>query len=138
MEKLSELLGKLLLNRLIVGGFVFIVVLITLAVDILGWVHPCPFCRTQRFALGVLSLILLSKWHEQLAARYFAALFGMLGVVVGIMQNFRHIQKINKGEFDWSALTITHPWLMSGMAVAALIWLLFLILGLPKLLQQAK
>lgn len=138
MNKLSELLGKFLLNRLIVGGFVLLIVLITLTVDVLGWVVPCPYCRTQRFALGVLSLILLSKWHQHLAARYFATLFGMLGIVVGIMQNFRHIQTINKGEFDWSRLSITHPWIMSGMAVSALIWLLYLILGLPKLLQQDK
>lgn len=136
MQKMSELLGKALLNRLIVGGFVLIIVIATLTVDILGWVHPCPFCRTERFALGVLSLILLSKWREHLVARYLACLFGLLGIVVGIMQNFRHIQAINKGEFEWGRLSITHPWIMSGMAVMALVWLLYLILGLPKLLEQ--
>lgn len=138
MEKIGTLLQQILLNRYWVGVFVLVVVLGTLTVDILGWVHPCPYCRTERFALGVLALILLSKWHQTLVARYLGTLFGMLGIVVGIMQNFRHIQKINKGEFVWSELDPSHPWIMSGMAVMALIWLLFLILGLPKPPGQGK
>ncbi len=138
MNRITDLIGKALLNRYLVGGFVLAIVALTLTVDILGLVHPCPYCRTQRAALGILSLILMSPWREALFLRFFAVLFGVYGLVVGIMQNFNHVKKINSGEFDWAALTFDHPWILSGLAVTALVWLLFLILGLPKLLAAAK
>lgn len=138
MNRMTGLIGKALLNRYIVGGFVLIVVLFTLTVDVMGLVHPCPYCRTQRFALGVLSLILLSPWREALFLRFVAALIGFYGLVVGVMQNFNHVKTINRGEFDWPAMTFDHPLILSSLAVTALVWLLFLILDLPKLLAAAK
>ncbi len=138
MNRITDRIGKALRNRRLVGGFVLIIVLFTLTVDIMGLVHPCPYCRTQRAALGVLSLILMSPWREALALRFFAVLFGFYGLVVGVMQNFNHVKKINKGEFDWATLTFDHPWILSGLAVTALVWLLFLILDLPKVLASAR
>ena len=138
MTRITDLIGKALLNRYIVGGFVLVIVLFTLAVDIMGLVHPCPYCRTQRFALGVLSLILLSPWRGALIARFFAVLIGFYGLVVGVMQNFNHVKTINRGEFDWAAMTFDHPLILSALAVTALVWLLFLILGLPRLLAASK
>lgn len=120
------------LNRKIVGYFVLAVVLFTLTVDVLGLVHPCPYCRTERAALGILSIILLTPYHHMVAARYLAALAGVYGLIVGVMQNFNHVKKINKGEFDWFALRFDHPWILSGLAVMAMIWLLFLIFELAK------
>lgn len=130
MKRIVDLAGKALLNRYIVGGFVLVIVLFTLTVDIMGLVHPCPYCRAQRFALGVLSLILLSPWREAMLLRFVAALVGFYGLVVGVMQNFNHVRAINRGEFDWAAMTFDHPLILSSLAVTALVWLLFLILGL--------
>lgn len=130
MNALVARLGTALHNRYIVAGFVLAVVLFTLALDVAGMVHPCPYCRTERFALGVLALILLMNWHGALLARYFAALIGGYGLIVGVMQNFNHVRKINKGEFDWAAVGIGHPWILSGLAVIALVWMLFMILNI--------
>ncbi len=135
---MSDLASKMFLNRYLVGGFVLVIVLFTLTVDSLGLVHPCPFCRTERAALGVLSLILLSPWYTALLLRYIAVWIGLYGLIVGVMQNFNHVKKINKGEFDWAALTFDHPWILSGLAVMALVWLMFLILGLPGLLKDNR
>lgn len=125
-------LSKLLLNRRLVGAVVLAIVLFTLALDIAGLVHPCPYCRMQRFALGVISIVLLFRFYNALLSRYIVAVFGMMGLVVGIMQNFNHLKKMNKGEFDWSALSIGHPWVLSGLAILTLVWLFFLVFDLDK------
>ena len=133
MDSLKNIAAATIFNRKIVGAFVLLVVLFTLAVDVAGLVHPCPYCRTQRFALGVLSILLLTPWWSSFGARYIALLIGSYGVIVGVMQNFNHVKKINKGDFDWSAVWIGHPWVLSGLAVIALTWLLSLIFDLPNL-----
>ena len=125
-------LSKLLLNRRLVGAVVLAIVLFTLALDVAGLVHPCPYCRMQRFALGVISIVLLFRFYNALFSRYIVAVVGMMGLVVGIMQNFNHLKKMNKGEFDWSALSIGHPWVLSGLAILTLVWLFFLVFDLDK------
>ena len=122
----------ILLNRRAVAAFVMLVVLVTLALDVAGLVHPCPYCRVQRFALGVLSIILLLKGYDRLLPRYVAAVTGLMGLVVGMTQNFNHIKKMNAGEFDWSAVSIGHPWVLSGLAVLTLVWQLFLIFDMDR------
>ena len=129
MEKLTTILQ----NRRLVAAFVLLVVLGTLALDIAGMVHPCPYCRVQRFALGVLSIILMLRVYNGLLPRYIAAVVGMLGLVVGLSQHFNHIKKMNAGTFDWAALSISHPWLLSGLAVLALTWQLFLIFDVDRI-----
>ena len=125
-------LSAILQNRRMVAAFVLLVVLGTLALDIAGLVHPCPYCRVQRFALGVLSIILLLKGYDRLLPRYVAAVAGLMGLVVGMTQNFNHIKKMNAGEFDWSAVSIGHPWVLSGLAVLTLVWQLFLIFDMDR------
>ena len=125
-------LSAILQNRRMVAAFVLLVVLGTLALDIAGLVHPCPYCRVQRFALGVLSIILLLKGYDRLLPRYVAAVMGLMGLVVGMTQNFNHIKKMNAGEFDWSAVSIGHPWVLSGLAVLTLVWQLFLIFDMDR------
>ncbi len=132
MGKVVDVVGRLLLNRSLVGAFVLLVVLSTLALDIAGLVHPCPYCRIQRLALGVLALIMLTKFYDALICRYITLVVGMMGLVVGIMQNFNHVKKINKGEFDWSAVWIGHPWILSGLAILALCWQIILIFDIDK------
>ena len=128
MDKLATVLR----NRRMVAAFVLLVVLGTLALDIAGLVHPCPYCRVQRFALGVLAILLLLKGYDRLLPRYIAAVVGLMGLVVGMTQHFNHIKKMNAGEFDWAALSIGHPWVLSGLAVLTLVWQLFLIFNLDK------
>lgn len=125
-------LSNLLLNRRLVGAVVLAIVLFTLALDVAGLVHPCPYCRMQRFALGVISIVLLFRFYNALLSRYIVAVVGMMGLVVGIMQNFNHLKKMNKGEFDWFAISIGHPWVLSGLAILTLVWLFFLVFDLEK------
>ena len=125
-------LSNLLLNRRLVGAVVLAIVLFTLALDVAGLVHPCPYCRMQRFALGVISIVLLFRLYSALLSRYIVAVVGMMGLVVGIMQNFNHLKKMNKGEFDWSAISIGHPWVLSGLAILTLVWLFFLVFDLDR------
>lgn len=131
-----RMLASLLLNRRVVGIAVLAVVLFTLALDVAGLVHPCPYCRTQRLALGVISIVLLFHFYNALLSRYIVAVVGMMGLVVGIMQNFNHLKKMNKGEFDWAALWIGHPWVLSGLAIMALVWQFFLVFDLDKAPQH--
>jgi disulfide bond formation protein DsbB len=123
MERISALLT----NRRLVAAGVMAVVLFTLGLDMAELVFPCPYCRTQRAALGVIALILLVSPRPGLFGRYLAALAGVFGLVVGVTQNFNHIKKMNKGEFDWGAVDIGHPWVLSGLAVITLVWLLMLV-----------
>ncbi|MFC4257263.1 disulfide bond formation protein B [Altererythrobacter xixiisoli] len=132
MKQALDLIGSSLLNRRLVGGAVLAIVLFTLAVDVAGLVHPCPYCRVQRFALGVTSIILLLKCYNALLCRYITTVVGLFGVVVGVSQNFNHIKKINSGKFDWSAVWIGHPWVLSGLAVLALCWLILLVFDAEK------
>lgn len=127
-----QAITNLLVNRRLVAAFILLVVAVTLALDLTGMVVPCPYCRTQRFALGVLSIILLLKGYNTLWPRYLAAVVGLYGLVVGLMQNFNHVKKINAGTFDWPALTIGHPLVLSSLAILALVWQLFLIFDLDK------
>lgn len=123
MQRISDLLC----NRRLVAAGVLAVVLLTLGLDVAGLVFPCPYCRTQRAALGVIALVLLVRPQPGLFGRYLCALAGVFGLVVGVTQNFNHIKKMNKGEFDWTAVDIGHPWVLSGLAVITLVWLLMLV-----------
>ncbi len=133
MDAAKALAANIFLNRKLVGAFVLLIVLFTLTLDVAGLVFPCPYCRTQRFALGVLAIILLTPGWSHFFARFIALLIGSYGLIVGVMQNFNHVKKINKGEFDWSAMWIGHPWLLSGLAVIALSWMFCLIFDLPNM-----
>ncbi len=126
-------LAGLLRHRRLVAGGVMAVVIFTLALDVAGLVHPCPYCRVQRAALGILSLLLLLGVQDRLLSRYAALVVGAFGLIVGVSQNFNHVKKINSGSFDWPAVTIAHPWILSGLAVLALTWLLMLIFRLDDL-----
>lgn len=132
MDGAIAAVGRLLLNRRIVGLFVLAVALFTLALDIAGLVHPCPYCRVQRLALGVIAIIMLTKCYDALICRYITLVVGMMGLVVGITQNFNHIKKMNSGSFDWSALWIGHPWILSGLAVLALCWQMVLVFDVDR------
>lgn len=132
MGKMLDVFRGALLNRRMVGGAVLAVVLFTLALDVAGLVYPCPYCRVQRFALGVIALIIMMKSYDALLWRYIAAVVGVMGLVVGVSQNFNHIKKINNGSFDWGALWIGHPWILSGLAILALVWQLFLVFDVDR------
>jgi len=127
-----RLIWNMLLNRRLVAAFVLAVVLFTLALDVAALVAPCPYCRVQRAALGISALVMLLTSYNGLLPRYVAAVAGAFGLVVGVSQNFNHIMRMNAGEFDWSALSIGHPWVLSGLAILALVWQLMLVFDVDR------
>lgn len=62
---------------------------------------------------------------EPSSRRHAAAVIRLMGLVVGGNRNFNHIKKINNG--SWSAFLIGRPWILSGLAIPALTWQIFLI-----------
>lgn len=127
-----NVVASALRNHRLVAAAVMAVVLFTLALDVAALVHPCPYCRTERAALGVLSLLMLLGVQHRLLGRYVALVAGAFGLIVGVSQNFNHIKKMNAGEFAWGELGIGHPWVLSGLAVLAMTWLLMLIFRLDE------
>lgn len=109
-------------KRLVLFGLAFIAIGIgTWAVDLMGLVYACPFCRAQRTAIGILGLIIvLLRVLHPFVARYSALAVGGFGFVVAAMQHFRGWTRINAGEFQLNERWYIDPWLLSGCAMLIL------------------
>ncbi len=109
-------------KRLVLFGLLFIAIsAATWTVDLMGLVYPCPFCRAQRTAIGVLGLIiLLLRVLHPFIARYLALAVGGFGFVVGATQHFAGWRRIHSGEFQLHEQWYIDPWLLSGCALLIL------------------
>lgn len=67
---------------------------ITWWVDLQGWVSACPYCRTERTAIGVLGLIMVCP-HMRYLSIFFALVVGFLGAHVASAQVFMHIKNMS-------------------------------------------
>ncbi|HRO02979.1 MAG TPA: hypothetical protein PLS69_05185 [Terricaulis sp.] len=109
-------------KHLVLLGLIFIAISIgTWAVDLMGLVYPCPFCRAQRTAIGILGLInLLLRVLHPFIARYLALAVGGFGFVVGATQHFAGWRRIHAGEFELHEQWWIDPFLLSGCALLIL------------------
>lgn len=109
-------------RRLVLIGLACIAISIgTWAVDLLGLVYACPFCRAQRTAIGILGLIiLLLRMLHPFIARYLALAVGGFGFVVAANQHFAGWRRMHAGEFELNAQWYIDPWLLSGCAMLIL------------------
>jgi len=109
-------------KRLVLLGLAFIAISIgTWAVDLMGLVYACPYCRAQRTAIGILGLIiLLLRVLHPFVARYLALAVGGFGFVVGATQHFAGWRRIHAGEFELRDQWWIDPWLLSGCALLIL------------------
>ena len=88
----------LLANLRLLGVFSILLCVGTWALDLLGWVHPCVYCRTQRTAIGLVGVILLLPNPEHWVARYIAAVVCFFGANISCAQIFLVVKHINAGE----------------------------------------
>lgn len=109
-------------KRLVLLGLIFIAISVAAwAVELMGLVYVCPFCRVQRTAIGILGLIIvLLRVLHPFVARYLALAVGGFGFVVGATQHFRGWARISSGEFELRAQWYIDPWLLSGCALLIL------------------
>lgn len=138
MKRVYDILGDLLLNKRLVGMAILAIAIAAWAIDLSGLIYNCPYCRVQRTALALASIVLIFRLDRYLLGRFVATIFVIFGLIVAIMQHFNSIKKMNSGEYDWSALWIGSPWILSGLAVIAFVWQLFLILGLTDRTRQPQ
>ena len=97
--------------------------IVTWAVELLGWVYVCPFCRTQRTVIGLIGLSLLFPRPDHWLSRWIVTVVALFGIVVGSTQHFSGWKKIMSGEFSWGEHWYVNSWMLSGFA-------LFIITGL--------
>jgi disulfide bond formation protein DsbB len=114
-----------------IGIATLLIAIATWVMDINGWVYPCPYCRTQRTAIGLLGIVLLLPFLHHWAVRWFSAVVASLGIVVAAMQNFNHIKNIFAGTFSLGEGWYLHPFLLSGAA-------LFILTGQFMLIVESK
>ena len=111
----------------VIGLVAVLISLSTWAMDYFEWIYHCPYCRTQRSAIGLLGLVMLSPWRRHWCSRWLSLAIGATGLVVAVMQNFNHQKKIYAGTFELGDSFYVHPFLLSGAAILILSGQLMLI-----------
>lgn len=111
----------------------------TWAVDLLGMVYPCPYCRVERSVIGVLGLFMLFRNHHNWIMLYVASVIGFMGANTAAAQNFLRWIKISGGEFKISDPFYFDNFLLSGAALFIIIGQLWLMaLSAKKLAKQSS
>ncbi len=123
---MDALLGLLLRNLRLLGVLSIGLCAGTWAIDLLGWVHPCVYCRTQRSAIGMVGVMMLLPQPRAWVSRYIAAGICFFGANISSAQIFLVVRNINDGE-PFGMVNLV-------MATGALFWLLgqALLLFLPE------
>ena len=102
-----EKLASQLLSWIRYLGFAAILLsLTTWALDLLGIVEMCPFCRVQRSAIGLLGILMVLPCLRWVTV-FLTLLIGVMGTHVSSAHLFMHI----KNE--------TFTWMFTGLAFAA-------------------
>lgn len=112
-----------------IGLVAVLISLSTWAMDYLEWIYHCPYCRTQRSAIGLIGLIMLSPWPHHWCSKWLSLAVGATGLVVAAMQNFNHQKNIYAGTFEFGQAFYLHPFLLSGAAIFILSGQLMLVFG---------
>jgi len=99
------------------------------AIELMGAVYVCPYCRVQRSVIGILGIILLMPYAHHWIAKYTALVVGFFGAVVASNQHFMGWKKISAGTFSFNSNLAIDPFLLSGFA-------LFIITGLVALVLR--
>jgi len=95
---MTALLDFLSRNLRLLGALAVLVCVVTWWIDLLGLVHECVYCRTQRTAIGLVGLIMLLPDPRRWWLRYPALCIGFLGAHVAAAQLFLVIRNLNAGE----------------------------------------
>ena len=89
------------------GAIAIAICIVTWWIDLQGWVSACPYCRTERTAIGVVGLVMVLP-HMRYLSIFVALVVGFLGAHVASAQVFMHIKNM------------TFTLMYTGMAASAL------------------
>lgn len=90
----------------------------TWVMDITEVVYVCPYCRTQRTAIGLLGLIMMLPNPGHWLSRYVATILAFLGAHVAAAQHFGGWKKVSAGTWPFGEQWYLSSFLLSGIALA--------------------
>ena len=111
----------------LLGSLSILLSLVTWGVDLADLVYHCPYCRVQRSVIGLLGILMLLPNPHHWLARYWAAVFGILGLVVAATQHFNGWKKVFAGTFELGANWYVNSFILSGFAILIIVGQLKLI-----------
>lgn len=116
-------------NSQLVAIAAIVICVIAWVSELAGMVYICPYCRVQRTVIGLLGIILLLPFARHWIAKYAAVVLGFFGAVVAANQHFMGWKKISAGQFSFNQNLLIDPFLLSGLALTAIIGLTYLVLN---------
>lgn len=115
-------------HRRVVALAAIMISILAWASELSGLVYVCPYCRVQRTVIGILGVILIAPFAQHWIARFISLVVGVFGIVVAANQHFMGWKKISAGTFKFNDNIFIDPFLLSGLALTAIIALMYLIL----------
>ncbi|MDO6558701.1 hypothetical protein [Paraglaciecola chathamensis] len=122
----------------IVGLVAIVISLVAWTSDLSGMVYICPYCRAQRTVIGILGLMLISPAATHWIAKYIGLVIGFFGATVAANQHFMGWKKISAGTFEFKENLVIDPFLLSGLALFAIIGLTYLLLFSDKAIANQR
>ena len=110
----------------LIGGSAILLCGLTWMIDGLDLVFPCPYCRVQRTAIGLLGLILLLPSRGHWLSLYAGSAISFFGLNAASTQHFVGWAKLMDGSFELGSPWYFDDWLLSGAAILIMtaLWLL--------------
>ncbi len=115
-------------HRKVIAIAAIMVSILAWASELSGLVYVCPYCRVQRTVIGILGIILIVPFAQHWITRFISLVVGVFGIVVAANQHFMGWKKISAGTFKFNDNIFIDPFLLSGLALTAIIALMYLIL----------
>lgn len=115
-------------HRKAVALAAIVISILAWASELSGLVYVCPYCRVQRTVIGILGIVLIAPFAQHWIGRFMSLVVGIFGIVVAANQHFMGWKKISAGTFKFNDNIFIDPFLLSGLALTAIIALMYLIL----------
>lgn len=115
-------------NTFLVGIFAITAAVLAWSAEFSGLVYVCPYCRVQRTVIGILGVIMLLPIRHHWLTKFGAAVIGFFGAVVAANQHFISWKKISSGTFSFKENLAVDPFILSGLAMIFILFLLLLML----------
>ncbi|WP_433762110.1 disulfide bond formation protein B [Brucella anthropi] len=100
-----------------IGVFSVFVCIIAWFADYSGLVHVCPYCRTERTAIGLLGLAMIMANFKSTPYIFFLNLIAFLGIETAANQIFLGIKRISSGDI---AYILNQPPYENGLLLSSL------------------
>ena len=95
---MEELLRWFNGNFKLLGVLAILICVGTWTIDLMGLVHPCVYCRTQRTAIGIVGILMLFPNPRVWWVRWAGAAFCFFGANISVSQLFLIVKSVNAGE----------------------------------------